>query len=165
MTTERSLIDSAIRGWKSNVERADKLFGDLSPGQLEQEVAPGKNRLIYLWGHLAAVNDALLPLLWIGERLHPEFDGMFISSPDKSVPLTVSGQSLKAAWQEIHQKLWEGFSKFSASDWVQRHSAVSEEDFEREPHRNRFAVLLGRTAHLAYHLGQAALARPRSRAI
>ncbi len=142
MTTEKSLIDSALRGWKSNVERADKLFGDLSPGQLEQEVAPGKNRLIYLWGHLAAVNDALLPLLGIGERLHPEFDGMFISSPDKSVPLTVSGQSLKAAWQEIHQKLWEGF--------------------EREPHRNRFAVLLGRTAHLAYHLGQATLARPKA---
>jgi hypothetical protein len=55
MTTERSLIDSALRGWKSNVERADKLFGALSPEQLEQEVAPGKNRLIYLWGHLAAV--------------------------------------------------------------------------------------------------------------
>jgi len=149
MTTEKSLIDSALRGWKSNMARADKLFGDLWPGQLEQEVAPGKNRLIYLWGHLAAVNDALLPLLGIGERLHPEFDGMFISSPDQSVPLTVSGQSLKAAWQEIHQKLWEGFSKFSASHWGQRHTAVSEEDFEREPHRNRFAVLLGRTAHLA----------------
>jgi hypothetical protein len=35
MTTEKSLIDSALRGWKSNVERADKLFGGLSPGQLE----------------------------------------------------------------------------------------------------------------------------------
>jgi DinB superfamily len=162
MTTERSLIDSALRGWKFNVERADQLFGDLSPGQLEQEVAPGKNRLIYLWGHLAAVNDRLLPLLGIGERLHPDFDEMFISKPDKSVQLNVSGQSLKAAWQEINQKLWEGFSKFSDSDWNQRHTAVSEEDFEREPHRNRFGVLLGRTAHLAYHLGQAALARPKA---
>jgi len=38
-------------------------------GQLEQQVAPGKNRLIYLWGHLTAVNDGLLPLLGIGERL------------------------------------------------------------------------------------------------
>jgi hypothetical protein len=159
MTTEKSLIDSALRGWKSNVEQADKLFGDLSPEQLEQEVAPGKNRLIYLWGHLAAVNDRLLALLGIGERLHPEFDGMFISSPDKSVQLTVSGPSLKAAWQEINQKLWEGISKFSASDWTQRHTAVSEQDFKREPHRNRFGVLLGRTAHLAYHLGQAALAQ------
>src|SRR5712692_8928779 len=136
MTTENSLIDSALRGWKSNVERADKLFEALSPGQLEQEVAPGKNRLIYLWGHLAAVNDALLPLLRIGERLHPEFDGMFISNPDKSVELTVSAQSLKTAWQEINQKLWDGFSQFSASDWAQRHTAVSEEDSDAAPARN-----------------------------
>jgi hypothetical protein len=134
----------------------------MPPEQLEQEVAPGKNRLIYLWGHLAAVNDALLPLLGIGERLHPEFDGMFISNPDKSVPLTVSGESLKAAWQEINRKLWEGFLSFSPLDWAQRHTAVSEEDFEREPHRNRFTVLLGRTAHLAYHMGQATLARPKA---
>ncbi len=162
MTTEKSLIDSALRGWKSNVELADKLFEALSPEQLEQEVAPGKNRLIYIWGHLAAVNDGLLPLLGIGERRHPEFDGMFISNPDRSIQLTVSGQSLKGAWQEINQELWEGFSKFSASDWAQRHTAVSEGDFEREPHRNRFTVLLGRTAHLAYHLGQANLARPKA---
>jgi DinB superfamily len=162
MTTEKSLIDSALRGWKFNVVRAEKLFGGLSPGELQQEVVPGKNRLIYLWGHLAAVNDRLLPLLGIGERLHPEFDGMFILNPDRSVPLTVSEQSLKTAWQEINQKLWEGFSKFSDSDWAQRHAAVSEQDFEREPHRNRFGVLLGRTAHLAYHLGQAVLARPKA---
>jgi hypothetical protein len=107
------------------------------------------------------VNDGLLPLLGIGQRLHPELDAMFISNPDKSVRLTVSGPSLKVAWQEINQQLWEGFSKFSASDWAQRHTAVSEEDFEREPHRNRFTALLGRTAHLAYHVGQATLARPK----
>src|SRR5258707_1021116 len=125
MTTENSLIDSALRGWKSNVERADKLFGLLSPRELEQEVAPGRNRLIYLWGHLAAVNDALLPLLGIGERLHPEFDGMFISNPDKSLQLTVLGQLLKTPWQEINQKLGEGFSKFSASDLAARPTATS----------------------------------------
>src|SRR5258707_3903584 len=123
MTTEKSLIDSAIRGWKSNVERADKLFGGLSSEQLEQEVAPGRNRLIYFWGHLAAGNYGLLLLLGIGERLHPEFEAMFTSNPDKSVPLTASGPSLKAAWQEIHHKLVHGISTFSASDWAQRHSA------------------------------------------
>jgi len=161
MSTENSLIDAALRGWKSNVERADNLFGALSPEQLEQQVAPGKNRLIYLWGHLAAVNDGLLPLLGIGERLHPELDPMFIAKPDKSVELTVTAKSLKAAWDEINQKLWEGYSKFSAKDWAGRHTAVSDEDFEREPHRSRFTVLLGRTAHLAYHLGQVNLARPK----
>src|ERR1700677_5313445 len=115
MTTEKSLIDSALRGWQFNVERADKLFGDLSAEKLEEEVAPGRNPLIYLWGHLATVNDRLLPLLGIGERLHPEFDAMFIANPDKSVELTVSGQSLKAAWQEINEKLWEGILKLPAS--------------------------------------------------
>jgi hypothetical protein len=162
MSTENSLIDAALRGWKSNVERANKLFGTLSPEQLEQQVTPGKNRLIYLWGHLAATNDGLLPLLGIGERLHPELDAMFISKPDRSVELTVTAQSLKLAWEKINQRLWEGFSKFSPVDWAGRHTAVSEEDFEREPHRNRFTVLLGRTAHLAYHLGQATLARPKA---
>jgi hypothetical protein len=162
MNPENSLIDAALRGWKSNVERVDKLFGTLSPEQLEQQVTPGKNRLIYLWGHLAAVNDGLLPLLGIGERLHPELDAMFITKPDRSVELTVTAQSLKSAWDKINERLWEGFSKFSPADWTGRHTAVSEEDFEREPHRNRFTVLLGRTAHLAYHLGQATLARPKA---
>src|SRR5258706_2245075 len=147
MTIEMSFVDSALRGWKSNVERADKLFGALSPEQLEKEVAPGKNRLIYLWGHLAAVNDGVLALLGIGERLHPEFDGMFISNPDKSVQLTVSGQSLQGAWAEINQRLLGGVLQFSASDWAQRHTAVSEEDFKREPHRKRFTILLRTTAH------------------
>jgi hypothetical protein len=102
ITTEMSFVDSALRGWKSNLERTDKLFGALSPEQLGKEVAPGKNRLIYLWGHPAAVNDSLLLLLGIGERLHPEFDVMFLTNPDKSIQLTVSGQSLKGAWQEIN---------------------------------------------------------------
>src|SRR5258707_4350905 len=126
MSTKNTLIDAGLRGWKSSVERADKLLGALSLEQVEQQVAPGKNRLIYLWGHLAAVNDGLLPLLGIGERLHPELDAMFISKPDRSVELTVTAQSLKSAWDKINQKLWEGFSKFSPADWAVRHTAVSE---------------------------------------
>src|ERR1700680_12212 len=116
MTTEKSLIDSALRGWKSNVERADKLFGGLSPEQLEQEIAPGKNRLIYLWGHLTAVNDALLPLLGLGERLHPELDAMFVSNPDRSLKEILSGEELKHIWDEINESLWTGFSKLSAAE-------------------------------------------------
>jgi hypothetical protein len=36
---------------------------------------------------------------------------------------------------------------------------ISPEDFVREPPRNRYTSLLGRTAHLAYHYGQAVLAK------
>jgi hypothetical protein len=34
-------------------------------------------------------------------------------------------------------------------------TSVSEEDFAKDASRNRFAVLLSRTNHLSYHLGQA----------
>ena len=157
MTLETSLIDSALRNWRSNVDRAGKLFGNLSPEQLLQEVAPGKNRVIYLWGHLAAFNDALIPLLGFGARIHPELDLMFVSNPDRTVPTILLGEDLKIIWQETSQILWTGFSKLSVGDWLQKHGAVSEEDFLREPHRNRFTILLARTAHIAYHLGQAKL--------
>src|SRR5438876_4845428 len=53
----------------------------------------------------------------------------------------------------------KGFEKMSWSDWVQRHSAASEEDFAKDASRNRFAILLSRTNHLSYHLGQAVLGR------
>jgi len=157
MTLETSLIDSALRNWRSNVDRAGKLFGNLSQEQLLQEVAPGKNRVIYLWGHLIAFNDALIPLLGFGARIHPELDLMFVSNPDRTVPTILLGEDLKIIWQETSQILWAGFSKLSAADWLQKHGAVSEEDFLREPHRNRFNILLARTAHIAYHLGQAKL--------
>jgi hypothetical protein len=42
MTLETSLIDSALRNWWSNVDRAGKLFGNLSQEQLLEEVSPGK---------------------------------------------------------------------------------------------------------------------------
>jgi hypothetical protein len=111
---------------------------------------------------LTAVNDALLPLLGLGERLHPELDSMFVSNPGRSTQETVSGKELKRIWDEINESLWTGFSKLSASEWLHKHSTVSDEDFVREPHRNRFTILLGRTGHLAYHFGQAILAERRS---
>jgi hypothetical protein len=157
MILETSLIDSALRNWRSNVDRADKLFENLSQEQLLQEVAPGKNRLIYLWGHLTAFNDALIPLLGFGSRTYPELDLMFVSNPDRTVPTILSGGDLKTVWHQTSEILLTGFSKLSVADWLEKHGAVSQEDFLREPHRNRFTVLLGRTTHIAYHLGQAKL--------
>jgi len=57
----------------------------------------------------------------------------------------------------VHERLQVELAKLSTAEWLDRHASVSEEDFEKEPHRNRFAILLGRTNHLTYHLGQAVL--------
>ena len=78
-----------------------------SPGQeLLQEVAPGKNRLIYLWCHLTAVHDAMLPLLGFGKRLHPEFDAAVISNPDKTQASVPSVADIGNAWKDVNNKLF-----------------------------------------------------------
>jgi DinB superfamily len=155
--SEQALAIAAVNSWKINIERADRFFSPLTEEQLLREVAPGKNRLIYLWGHLTAVHDRMLPLLVLGPRLHPEYDSLFITNPDKTAPTLPAAAEIKKAWDEINGKLLAGFQKLSAPDWLQKHASVSEEDFAKDPQRNRFAVLLSRTTHISFHLGQTAL--------
>jgi hypothetical protein len=156
-SNEESLLSGALSAWTTNVERADKLFFSLTPEQLGKEIAPGKNRLIYLWGHLTAVHDLMLPLLGLGPRLHAELDEPFLTKADKVVANLPSSEVIKKDWNEVNGKLRDGFAKFSVADWLQKHASVSAEDFAKEPHRNRFAILLSRTNHLSYHLGQAVI--------
>jgi len=157
MENEGSCIALALKVWKTQIDRADKLFGSLSSEDVLREIAPGRNRLVYLWGHLTAIHDAMLPLLGLGERLHPEFDVAFVANPDKSRAGIPSHEQVRHAWNVVNAELWKGFEKMSWSDWVHRHSAVSEEDFAKDASRNRFSILLSRTNHLSYHLGQAVL--------
>lgn len=159
MGNEGSYVALALKVWRSQIDRADKLFGSLSPQDVLREIAPGRNRLLYLWGHLTAVHDAMLPLLSLGERLHPEFDVAFVSNPDKSQAAIPSHEQVRQAWNRVNGELSAGFERMSGSDWLQRHSAISAEDFAKDASRNRFAILLSRTNHLSYHLGQAVLGR------
>jgi hypothetical protein len=155
--SEQTLVTSTLNSWKSTIERADKLFSNLSAEQLQKEVAPGKNRLIYLWGHLTAVHDRMLPLLELGQRLHPEYDAPFLTNPDRTMPDLPSASEMKKSWDEVNGKLLAGMESFSAAEWLMKHGSVSEEDFAKDPTRNRFAILLSRTSHIAFHLGQTAL--------
>src|SRR5258707_13527781 len=164
MTNEGSYVALGLKVWKAQLERADRLFGGLSSEEVLREIAPGRNRLLYLWGHLTAAHDSMLPLLGLRERLHPEFDAAFMSNPDRSRADIPSHEQVRGAWNVVNAELWKGFEKMSWPGWVQRHSAVSEGDFANDPSRNRFAVLLSRTHHLSYHLGQAVLALKRDRA-
>ena len=158
MGNEGSYAALGLKAWKAQIDRADALFGALSCDQVLREIAPDRNRLIYLWGHLTAIHDAMLPLLRLGKRLYLEFDVAFVINADKSQTDTPSHAEIRRAWITVNGELSKGFEKLSGSDWLQRHSAVSEEEFAKDPSRNRFSVLLGRTNHLAYHLGQAVLA-------
>jgi hypothetical protein len=157
MGNDGAYVALGLKVWKTQIERADKLFGSLSSEEVLREIAPGRNRLLYLWGHLTAIHDAMLPLLGVRERLHPEFDVAFVSNPDKSQAAVPSHEQVRQAWKTVNAELSMGFEKMSWPDWLQRHAAVSEEDFAKDTSRNRFAILLSRTNHLSYHLGQAVL--------
>jgi uncharacterized damage-inducible protein DinB len=159
MTNEQLTVRMAMASWQNTVGRADKTFGALTEEQFHREVAPGKNRIIYLLGHLTAINDAMHPILGIGERLHPELDSMFISEPDRANEVLPSVRELRKDWADVNGSLSEKLARFTPQDWLQRHTAVSDEDYAKDPSRNRLTVLLSRTNHLSYHLGQIILAR------
>ena len=148
----------AINSWRLAVERADKIFSRLTEDELLREVAPGKNRVIYLWGHLIAIHDAMFPILGLGPRLHPDLDAIFVDNPDKAVAEIPSAGQLKQYWDEVNGELFSQFQNLSPDEWLLRHRAMSEEDYAKDPARNRLAVLLNRTNHLSYHVGQVTLA-------
>ena len=162
MTADQQLVDAALRAWKFSADRVEKSFRDLSDEQLEVHIAPGRNRLLYLLGHIAAVHDRMLPLLGIGPRRHPELDAFFIENPDSGASSPIAGSALKDILFEIDGVLWAAYNEWSPSEWLSKHTAVSDEDFAKEPHRNRFSVLLSRNAHLQFHHGQVVLTEPRA---
>ena len=153
------LIATVVASWKQIVNRLDERFAPLGDEQLERQVAPNRNRLLYLLGHLTAVHDRMLPLLAIGERLHPELDEAYLSNPDRTISDPLSAADLKKAWSEVNTAITSAVEKFSADDWLKKHTAVSDVDFSKDPTRNRLAVFLNRTNHASFHTGQMALAK------
>jgi uncharacterized damage-inducible protein DinB len=150
-------VATALNAWDQWVGRADKLFASLSDEQMKAEIAPGKNRPVYLLGHLIAVNDAMIPQLRLGEARYPELWTTFVKSPDRSVDSLPSIAELRDDWSELNARLSASFRTLSPEQWLERHSTISDEDFAKEPHRNRLAILLSRTSHNSYHMGQLAL--------
>jgi DinB superfamily len=158
MTSNKLSVQVAINSWRLVVERANTILSSLTQDELLKEVAPGRNRVIYLWGHLTAIHDAMFPILGLGERLHPELDAIFVSSPDKTGAQLPPLGELQKYWKEVNAKLLSQFASLSADEWLQRHYAMSEQDYAKDSTRNRLAVLLSRTNHMSYHLGQITLA-------
>lgn len=147
-------IKIPLDAWHAEVTRTDKLFNELTDEQLLLEVSANRNTGTYLLGHLTAVHDALFPLLGIGEKLYPPLEGPFIKNPDNSGLEIPSVTDLRSYWKLVNEKLSEHFNQFTTDEWFQKHTSVTEEDFKKQPHRNRLNVLVSRTNHLSYHRGQ-----------
>jgi hypothetical protein len=156
-TQKKLIIKPVLDAWNSRLESADKIFNSLGDEDLEKEVSPGRNRGLYLLGHLTCVHDKMLPLLNFGPQLYPHLEEAFLNKADRVVREIPSARELRAAWKAVNSTLTNYLNNLSTDEWFQKHTSVSEEDFVKEPHRNRLNVVIGRTNHLQYHIGQVAL--------
>ena len=156
------VVKMTVDGWNSILKRTDDIINELTDEQLQGHASPNRNRGVYLLGHLTAVNDRMLPVLGFGEPLHPELFDTYLVNPDDASNTSASIPELRAAWKAVNEKLQQHVNGISADEWMQKHTSVSEEDFAKEPHRNRLNVLLSRTVHMSEHRGQLLFLKPKS---
>ena len=154
MSSNQTFIKMVFDRWNESLNTCDKLLNELMDEQLLKEVAPGKNRGIYLLGHLIAVHDDLFKLLDIREKDYPELYLIFHESPDRAVAEIPSARELRACWSKQCEELKQKLTRLSPEEWFEKHTNISAEDFIKEPHRNKLNVILNRTTHLNYHIGQ-----------
>ena len=157
MGTTETFLKMTFDRWYGSIANCDKILNDLTDETLQKEIAPGKNRGIYLLGHLIAVHDDMLKLLDLGEKLYPQLYEPFIKSPDKTVKELPSASELRSYWTKQCEVLKQKFDSLKPEEWFERHTAVSAEDFAKEQHRNKLNIIVTRTSHLQYHSGQLVL--------
>lgn len=153
MNTTQLTIKMLLDRWYALTKNFDAVLDALTDEQLEKEIAPTKNRGIYLLGHLIAVHDDMLTLMDFGDKLYPEINEVF-KAPDKSSAEIPSAATLRAYWKKQNEVIAEKFNSLQPEQWFEKHTVVSAEDFIKEPHRNKLNILITRTSHLAYHDGQ-----------
>ena len=147
-------VKMAMAAWDNQIKRLSQLLEGFTDDQLMREVSPGRNRAIYLVGHLIAVHDAMNDILGLGKRAHSDLDEALIQKPDKSGIAIPSATEMRKYWKDVHQNLRDAMQKLSPEEWFSRHNAMTDEDFQKDPSRNKLNVLLSRTGHAAYHSGQ-----------
>ncbi|PWS31582.1 DinB family protein [Pedobacter paludis] len=157
MTAIEIFVKMILDRWNGSIKNCDALLNSLSDETLQREIAPNKNRGIYLLGHLIAVHDDMLILLDLGEKLYPQLYEPFLKSPDKTVTEIPSVTELRIFWNNQCEVLKQKFDDLKPEEWLTKHTAVSAEDFAKEPNRNKLNIILTRTTHLAYHTGQLVL--------
>jgi uncharacterized damage-inducible protein DinB len=152
--TAALFIKIAVSNWELQNTRLNGLLAKLSDEQLAAQTAPDRNSGTYLLGHLTAVSDGLFTFLELGDRLYPRLDEVFLKNADTSGLPKPSIAELKEYWYQVNTKLKQKFDTMAPADWFTKHSAVSTEDFAKEPHRNKLNILTNRTIHQGYHMGQ-----------
>jgi len=155
MSPDKELfVKMVFINWEIQNTKVDKLLDTLTEEQLQEDTASGRNSGIYLLGHLVAVSDGMLPLLGFSDKLYPQLTTIFLTNPDKSGLEKPSLEELKQYWKNINNSIREHSNRLLPEEWFAKHTAISEEEFINEPFRNKLNIIINRTNHQSYHLGQ-----------
>lgn len=148
------VIRMNLTAWEQQNKRFGELIATLSDDELRKEASPGRNTGTYLLGHITAASDGMFTLMGLQGKMYPELEDVFLKSPDGSGKAMPPISDLRACYHAVTDALNAHFSKMTSADWLSRHTAVSEEDFVKEPMRNKLNIVISRTIHLASHMGQ-----------
>ncbi|MFT3855861.1 MAG: DinB family protein [Ilumatobacteraceae bacterium] len=151
---EERIISLLRNAWRTQTNAVSEYFKKNEDNFYSHEIAPGRNKATYILGHLIATNDGLLPLFGFGDKLYPELDRFFTPNTRWCYGDFPPVAQLKAQWDNLNHYLEEKFFTLTPGQWLERHTKVSPEDFALDPKRNKLNLLIGRTNHTSYHLGQ-----------
>ncbi len=157
MAQTELIVKLVLDRWYGSIKNFDSILSNISDEALLKEIVPGKNRGIYLLGHLIAVHDDMLVLLDMSSRQYPELQQPFLKEADNAATQMPTVAALKSIWATQCEVLKQKFDSLPVDAWFEKHTAVAAEDFAKEPHRNKLNIIITRTSHLQYHTGQVAL--------
>ena len=147
-------IKMVLDTWNAKINQCDKLMAELSDEQLMQEVSPGRNRGIYIFGHLTVMINFMQKQLGYGENPTPHLIDFFIKNPDRTFDVMPGVADVRQDWAAGKALIEKNMATTNGDEWFEAHTSVSAEDFAKEPHRNKLNLVLSRASHFDYHLGQ-----------
>lgn len=150
-------LEICLLQWETYNRRMQKVLDELKESQYHKPIVPGGNTPSWLMGHLVDTDDKLLELFGIRQRLFPDLSTIYHHERGTNQTGHLEKAILIERWKKILEELNNAFRTMNEAQWMGRHQAVSEEDFKKEPHRNKLNVMLSRVGHKASHLGQIAM--------
>jgi hypothetical protein len=112
--------------WLLQNRKISDLINRLSDEDLKKEVSPGRNSGLYLLGHLIAANDLLMPLFGFGEKMFPEYEKIFLCTPDKCSQKFPPTALVKSHWFALNNTLRLKFETVDNKTWIPHDTFSSE---------------------------------------
>ncbi len=150
-------VEICLLQWDTYNRRMQKVIDTINDQNFTAPIVTNGNSPSWLLGHLADTDDKLLELFGIKNRMFPELETIYHHERGTNQTGHLSKGDLSTRWKAITAELDKAFKTWNESEWLSKHTAVTAEDFKKEPQRNKLNVMLSRVSHKASHLGQIAL--------